>query len=158
MLYNFVYNFQRMRISNCPLWCMTAMVTVFFFLWCHSTLISLYSDVGKLLKSYGATLYFQPITFNSFPPTIKISLSSEVGWVSNDNTYWPITDSQPTFRDYFTSRMFSPLTCFIFILQAICCSFSLYVSKPSQFSFIHSTRWLTLHFSPSSHLLISLFL
>ena len=55
-------------ITHVDTW--TTMVTLFiFFLLVHSLLLSLYSDVEKLVKSYGVNeLYFQlMITFNSFP-------------------------------------------------------------------------------------------
>ena len=47
----------------------------YFFLHGHSSLLSLYSDVNKQIKFYGATLYFLLlITFFSFPTKYKLSL------------------------------------------------------------------------------------
>ena len=60
-----------------------------FFLPGHPTLLSLYSDVNQLIKSYGTMLYFQlMIIFYGFPTKKRISLLCTEGWYQ---LYWLLT-------------------------------------------------------------------
>ena len=133
------------------------MVTLFIFLRAHSSLLSLFSDVDKQIKTYGVNeLYFQlMITFYSFPILLKRQHFIKTTPLANNMT--ESTNIQGLSKSFENSNYFYPshTTCIAHLSPSSLCypwSSSYHPTNHVTVYRIFTSHMLYHH--PSSHMLL----